>query len=592
MSSHAMRELLLRGKPVSPGYASAPGVLWGQSELPVLDREIRANEVAGEIERFRCALERSRQELQRLSDRVQAELGSKEAEIFSAHLLFLQDPQFVEAVDDAIRTRHRCVESAIRDTIESLAQTLSAADSAYLRERVEDLKDLERRVLRHIAQLGGDRRGELQSRAVVVARELLPSDLLDMDRRHLAGIVTEMGGEAGHAAILARALGIPAVTGIPDASRHVRPGEKILVDGESAEVVFGPTPEREAAFAVRQARYDHSTQRAATADRLECTTRDGVTIGLQANIGRSHEVELVAQHRLDGVGLFRTEYLFLDERETPSLERQLDLYGEVATGLRGRPLVIRTLDLGGDKFPAFLAPRFEVNPNLGVRGLRFSLLAAQDLFRTQMTAILRLAREFDVRVLLPMVLGGSDLRDALTLIRRLADNEGIADLPPIGALVETPSAVFSIGDVLRYADFVSIGTNDLTQFILAADRNALATIDDYTALHPSVLRAIHQVIRAADTAGKTVSICGEAAADARVACLLVGLGARTLSMNPRSASRVRFAIRAMSAAKLTELGDQALACDSALSVGALLDDSLGQSLADILAGQTPTIEAA
>lgn len=590
--SHAMRDLLLRGKPISPGYASAPAVLWGQSEPPPIDREIQAEEAAGEIQRFRYALERSRQELQRLSDRVQAELGSAEAEIFSAHLLFLQDPQFVEVVEDAVRTQHLGVESAIRGTVEALAQALSAADSPYLRERVEDLRDLERRLLRHVTQPCGDGCRQLQAPAIVFARELLPSDLLEIDRRCLAGIVTEIGGEAGHAAILARALGIPAVTGVPDATRHARPGQRVLLDGQSAEVVFDPSPEREAAFSVRQVRYNHAAQRAASADRLDCVTQDGLKIGLQANIGRAHEVEFVAQQRLDAVGLFRTEYLFLDERESPSLDRQLDLYKQVATALRGRPLVIRTLDLGGDKYPAFLAPRFEANPNLGVRGLRLSLLVAQDLFRTQMTAILRLAREFDIRVLLPMVLGGSDLRDAVTLIRQFADEEGIADLPPIGALVETPSAVFSIGDALRYADFVSIGTNDLTQFVLAADRNALATIDDYTALHPSVLRAIDHVIRAADAAGKPVSICGEAAADARFACLLVGLGARTLSMNPRSASRVRFAIRALSTAALRALGEQALACDSAQSVGALLDDRLGQPLAGILAGQAPTIEAA
>jgi len=290
--------------------------------------------------------------------------------------------------------------------------------------------------------------------------------------------------------------------------------------------------------------------------------------------------------------LFRTEYLFLDEPETPSLERQLELYRQVATALRGRPLVIRTLDLGGDKFPAFLAPRFEANPNLGIRGLRLSLMAAQDLFRTQMTAILRLAGELDIRVLLPMVLGGSDLRDAITLIRQFADEEGMTDVPPIGALVETPSAVFAIDDVLRYADFVSIGTNDLTQFILAVDRNALATVDDYTALHPSVLRAIHQVIRAADAAGKPLSICGEAAADARFACLLAGLGARTLSMNPLSASRVRFAIRAMSAAALEGLAKEALACECARSVAARLDKELGEPLAEIMDGQTATIESA
>jgi phosphotransferase system enzyme I (PtsI) len=277
----------------------------------------------------------------------------------------------------------------------------------------------------------------------------------------------------GHAAILARALGLPAVTGISEATRLAKAGTQVLLDGETGEVVFAPSPKCIAAFALKRSAYDRSSQRAATADRLDCMTRDGLRVQLHANIGREQDAVLVSSQRLEGIGLFRTEYLFLDDPLAPSLDRQTKVYRSISAQLQGRPLVIRTLDLGGDKFPAFLAPRFEANPNLGVRGLRFSLLTAADLFRTQIRAILRLSHEIELRILLPLVLGGSDMREALNLIQECAREEGIRDLPPVGALIETPSAVFSIKEILAQADFVSIGTNDLTQFILAADRNAL-----------------------------------------------------------------------------------------------------------------------
>jgi phosphotransferase system enzyme I (PtsI) len=584
--------LTLRGKPISPGFAQGHAFLLGQVAKSISSHRIRAEEVDGELTRFHQALNKSRAEIQRLSDRVQSELGSVEAGIFSAHLLFLEDRQFIERVEGVVRRDLVCVESAVRDAVGELAQILEEADNEYLRERQEDLRDLERRVLRHITQGDTSQFDQIRPGAVLVAREILPSELLGLDRQHLAGIVTEVGGEAGHAAILARALGVPAVTGIPEATRLARSGLQVLLNGKTGEVVFDPSSERIAAFARERIEYERSAQRAATTDRLECVTRDGLRVHLHANIGREHEAELVVKHGLDGVGLFRTEYLFLDDPEEPSLERHEEIYRRVASKLQGRPLVIRTLDLGGDKFPTFLAPRFEANPNLGIRGLRFSLLAAEDLFRTQIKAIVRLSGEFDVRILLPMVLGGSDMGDAVALIGALAMEEGVRDLPPVGALIETPSAVFSIEDILRQADFVSLGTNDLTQFILAADRNALATIDDYTALHPSVLRAMRQVIRAAAVAGKGVSVCGEAAADARFACLLVGLGSYELSMNPISSSRVRFAIRAMTDATLKEIVDKALAADSPQRVSSLLDDSLGERLGDLLAGQASALEMA
>lgn len=565
---------VISGKPISPGYARGRAEILGSDQAPVSRTAIPPGQVEAELVRFQSALEDSDRELTQLQARVRSELGSDSADIFSAHLLFLKDPQFIDRVESCIRNDRLSLESAIQITIDELASLLKAADSAYMRERAADIRDLHRRLLRHIAPPGAEQLAKLAPESILVARELLPSDLLEFDREHLAGIITQSGGETGHAAILARALGIPAVTGITDATRIIKPGMPVLIDGQTGEVVLNPVPQRIDTAIANKAHYDRVTKHALDAAACECKTRDGVKVQLLANIGRPFEVHQVAERHLEGVGLFRTEYLFLDEPQAPSFERQRDIYCQLAATLPDLPLVIRTLDLGGDKWPAFLKPRFEANPNLGVRGLRFSLLAAEELFRTQIRAALHAAQEHDVRIMLPMVLGCADLQHAKAIIEDVAENDEIPDLPPVGTLIETPAAVFAIDEILAASDFISIGTNDLTQFMLAADRNALAMIDDYTVLHPSVLRAVQQVIEAANAAGKPATICGEAAADPGVACLLVGLGARRLSMSPVTAARVRFALCASYQRSLEQLAQAALASDSAQTVATLVCETI------------------
>lgn len=565
------------GKPISPGYAHGHAVILGVVQPHMLEQHIRADQVETELARFSAVLEASYHELAQLQSRVQSELGTDSADIFSAHLMFLEDPQFIDRVNMGITKDRLSLESSIQVTIDELEKLLIEADNMYLRERAADVRDLGRRLLRHIARSDTEQLTELAPESILVARELLPSDLLEFDREHLVGIVTEMGGETGHAAILARALGIPAVTGITDATQVIRPGMPVLIDGETGEVVLEPVTQRLHTSLASKHRFDKEIETANEAEELECETRDGIKVHLLANIGRPFEIKQLAEHHLEGVGLFRTEYLFLDEQIAPSFERQRDIYCQIASSLGDLPLVIRTLDLGGDKWPAFLKPKFEANPNLGVRGLRFSLMASEDLFHTQIRAALHAANEYDVRIMLPMVLGRADLQQAITIIQDIAVKEGIADLPPIGTLVETPSAVFAIDDILAISDFISIGTNDLTQFMLAADRNALTMVDDYTVLHPSVLRAVHHVIKAADTAGKPATVCGEAAADPRVACLLVGLGARRLSMSPVSAARIRYALRSTYECSAKELAQEALNSDSAQTVSSLVNDALKSS---------------
>ena len=565
---------IIAGKAISPGYAQGRAEILGIDQADTQITEITPDQVGIELDRFHSALDESHRELRQLQARVQSELGTDSADIFSAHLLFLKDRQFIDRVEACIRSDLLSLESAIQVTIDELANQLKAADNAYLRERAADVRDLQRRLLRNMAPTGRQQLATLTPETILVARELLPSDLLEFDRDHLIGIVTETGGETGHAAILARALGIPAVTGIPDATNLIQPDTPILIDGQTGEVVLQPELKQLQVSQANKQSYERISERAADAEDCECVTLDGVKFQLFANIGRASEVYQVAEHHLDGVGLFRTEYLFLNEPVEPSFERQRDIYTQVAASLQDLPVVIRTLDLGGDKWPAFLKPRFEANPNLGVRGLRFSLLAAEQLFREQIRAALHAANEYDVRIMLPMVLGHTDLQHAMSIIRDVAGNDGISNLPPIGTLVETPSAVFTIEEILATCDFISIGTNDLTQFMLAADRNALAMIDDYTVLHPSVLRAVYRVIGAANAAGKPVTVCGEAAADPRVACLLIGLGARKLSMSPVSAAQVRYAVRASHLKTLESLAQVALNSNSAQAVSTLVTDAL------------------
>lgn len=565
---------IINGKSISPGYAQGCAVVLGYDQKKLSNIRVDPDDVDTELARFHCAIEESYRELTQLHARVQSELGAEAADIFTAHLLFLEDRQFIDRVETCIRNDQLSLESAIQVTIDELADLLNEADSAFLRERAADVRDLQRRLLRHVAQSTTEQLVELAPESVLVARELLPSDLLEFDHEHLVGIITETGGETGHAAILARALGIPAVTGITDVMRLIKPDMPILIDGQTGEVVLEPVPERFQVSIENKKDYDQVSKNAINAEGSECLTLDGLKVQLFANIGRPFEVSQVAGHNLEGVGLFRTEYLFLDEPVEPSFARQRDIYCQVASSLNGLPLVIRTLDLGGDKWPAFLKPRFEANPNLGVRGLRFSLVAAEQLFRTQIRAALYAANEYNVRIMFPMVLGCADLQHAISIIQDVAEKDGISSLPPVGALIETPSAVFAIEEILAASDFVSIGTNDLTQFMLAADRNALAMVDDYTILHPSVLRAVHRVIAAANALGKSVAVCGEAAADPRVACLLVGLGAHRLSMSPVSAARVRFALRASHQDALESLAHAALNSISGQTVSTLVSEAL------------------
>jgi phosphoenolpyruvate-protein phosphotransferase len=520
-----------------------------------------------ERHRFEGALQLGAEDLVRLRQHVKSEIGTAEAEIFDAHLALLHDRRFLSRIGECIEREQINAEWAVETIVNDYAVRLAAEENEYLRERAADIRDLGRRLLRHLARHDRAPLSSLPGRSVLVARELYPADLVEIDRAHLAAILTELGGPTGHAAILARALGIPAISGIEDATRVITSGVELFVDGTTGEVWADPSPREAAQFAQFSKDYEDRLAAALSEERLASQTCDGLAIGLFGNIGRAHEAESVGRHRLEGIGLFRTEYLFLDEPEAPSLDKQRAVYGSVAETIGDRPLVIRTLDLGGDKFPRFLSPHRENNPMLGLRGLRFSLTSGRTLFETQIRAILAVAaRGRDVRILLPMVLGPADFAAALGIIREVAHRDHLRTFPQVGAMIETPAAILMIDELIELSDFASLGTNDLAQFILAADRDSLELVADNAILHPAVLRAIKAVADAGVRTDKPVGICGEAAADPRLTELLIGLGIRNLSMSPAASVRVRQRIRTVDSHGAAEVAARAICCTNARDI--------------------------
>jgi len=562
---------LLRGRGISPGYAEGVAVVFeGDVERQIPRRRISDQEVGNEHRRFHAALTAARLDLERVEQRVLSEFGSGYAAIFSAHLALLHDPVFIRAVEDRVEKHRLNVEAAVSDVVGERAEQLFAVEDEYLRERAHDLRDVAKRIVVALMPLDGRPLRRLRSDAVVVARELLPSETIDLDRAHLVAIVTEHGGENSHAAILARSLGVPAVTGVQDATVTIRPGARLLVDGGRGEVRLGADPSESRRFAVRKRAYDDAQERERAESRPRASDERDLDVRLLANIGRADDAEMVGEYGMDGVGLFRTEYVFLRSARPPTFDEHYRVYQGVADALDGRPLTIRTLDLGGDKLPGFLVRGSDPNPGLSARGLRRSL-AEHEMLLEQLRAIVSIDAPVRPEILFPMVFGADDLARAVDVVEAVTHDLGLTERPRVGAMIETPAALFTLDEILRTADFVSIGTNDLTQFLLAADRTTLGANDECAAFHPAVVRAVALVVERADAHGRPLTICGELAGDPKALPLLAGLGVRTLSMSPVRAPSVRSVLRRTTRDRAELLASRVLATDTAERVVAHLD---------------------
>lgn len=559
------------GVAASPGVAVGPAALY-RPQLPQVTRQ-HIDDPAGEWQRLQSALTTARQELVALQAQATRQIGAADAAIFAAHALILQDPELLANVQARISSDGINAEAAWHEAMNELAATYQALDDAYMQARAADVRDVARRVLGQLMAM------EMPSLAftrpvILVAADLTPSDTARLDPAQILGICTELGGATAHSAILARALGIPAVVGLGSQVWQLASGQTVGLDGSRGEVWPQPDDGQLAVLQARRVAWQEAQHAAQATGRGAAITQDGRQIEVAANIGGPRDVPVALDYGAEGVGLFRTEFLFMDRPAPPDEAEQLAAYREVAAAMAPRPVIIRTLDVGGDKPLPYLDLGREENPFLGYRGIRFCL-HRPDIFKPQLRAILRASQGHNLRVMFPMIGTLAELRAARAMLAEAqaelrAENVPFDEGLAVGIMIEVPSAVATADQLAGEADFFSIGTNDLTQYVMAADRGNANVAGLANALQPAVLRMIQQTVRAAHAAGIWVGMCGELAGNALATPLLVGLGLDELSMSAPALPAVKAAVRGLTMAEASALAGQVLAQVSVDGVMALL----------------------
>ena len=573
------RSLSLSGIPVSPGIAVGRAVVWIGRPDSTPRRDLDVEEVASELERLRRAVESGIREIGEMASQVEARLGKEYAAIFQAHALFLKDPTFLGPIEKKIRLEKVNAEWAVEVVSEALAARLRDLPDKDLALRASDLDDVATILKRSLGEgtAASDRLATLTGDAcVLVADELTPSDAVRIPRDKVVAFVTERGGKTSHAAILARSFGLPAVVAVPKLLASVGDGDRVIVDGREGVLWREPSDDVLSLFRERQGR--EATRELSLKERSLSgltRTRDGEEVFIRANIELAREVPDVFEYGADGVGLFRSEFLYLSSEglEFPAEETQAAIYREVVSRLAPRPVVIRTYDLGGKKGARHLSGA-EENPVLGLRGVRLCF-SHPEMFRTQLRALLSVASEGDLRILVPMVAGVEEVRRVRSFVEEAREElleRGLAvpEFVPIGAMIEVPSAAVTADLIAPEVDFLSLGTNDLIQYTLAADRANEAVSEIFRPHHPSILRLVARVQEAARAAGKPLAVCGEMAADPALFLLLLGLGIREFSMGPRSVPLLKDVARCASAADAARMARAALSLSTPDDVAALL----------------------
>jgi phosphotransferase system enzyme I (PtsI) len=583
-------ESVYKGIPVSAGIAQGRVFVLARTKSDVPKYEVPEQELPGQIQRFHQALVLTRQQILEVQAKVSQALNATDASIFDAHLLVLEDPTLVESVTTLVQSRRINIEAAFQEFTDKYTATLSAIDDAYLRERVADVRDVTSRIMANL--LGHTHRHNLQDLrepCIVVGEELSPSEIAILNRQVVLGFATDSGSRTSHTAIMARSMQVPAVVGLKDASHKMTTGTYALLDGDTGLIIVNPTDQTRLAYEQKTRRRASIEDKLREIKDLPAVTLDGKKIALSANIEQASDGAAVKAHGAEGVGLFRTEYLFINRESLPTEEEQFQAYERIAADLKPASVIIRTLDLGGDKFMSHLQMPAEVNPFLGWRAIRFCL-EERSIFRTQLRAILRASAVGNVKIMYPMISGPGELDKANALVEEYKGELRAEKVPfdehiEIGAMVEIPSAAVAADILASRVKFFSIGTNDLIQYTLAVDRLNERIAHLYEPTHPAVLRLIKMTVEAAERHGIWCGVCGEMAGDPVLVPILLGLGVNGLSVAPGCLPRVKYLIRSLKLKDAQELADFALHCDSGREILERSQNLVGSIAPSLFEGQ-------
>jgi len=569
MSDNA--EIRFEGIGVSPGIAFG-GIYVVRDDLDEVARyHIAPSRIADEIGRFEAGLIQTRMQILEMQERIAKSIGAKDAAIFDAHLLVVEDRTLIDEVLRKLKTDLCNVEWAFQEVATRYAETLSKIDDPYLRERALDIQDVTKRVIRNLQGKAPKAFLSLSGPHILVAHNITPSDTASMSRENVLGIATDLGSRTSHAAILARSLTIPAVLGLHDITAKVDTGQHLLLDGNDGLLIVNPAPQTLACYRELESRRAKVTAQLKELRETTSTTRDGCHIVLSANIELPEDVDAVAANGAEGIGLYRTEFLYLNRKTLPAEEEQYETYRSVAERVRPNPLIIRTFDLGGDKLAEGVADvTDELNPFLGWRAIRFCL-ENQDIFKTQLRAILRASAVGNIKVMFPMISGLDELRRAIAVLeeckQQLRNSRAeVAERVEVGAMIEIPSAAICASALAREVDFFSIGTNDLIQYALAVDRVNEKIAYLYEPTHPAILRLLKMVADAAHASRIWVGVCGEMAGDVALVPLLLGLGMDELSAAATLVPRVKRAVQSVAIPECRELVEDALKLNTASEI--------------------------